>query len=91
MADTELSIGLALFGSGSGQAWILKKCRASIGPNAGAKARFSVNDRVFAIARIEQPSINIAVCNWSDCGWVKLNFFFIKISLKRKVMFLISR
>ena len=32
----ELTIGLGLFGSGSGRAWILKNCRASIGPDAEA-------------------------------------------------------
>ena len=35
-------------------------------------------------------TINIAVHNWCDCGWVKLISFFIKISSKFKVMFLIS-
>ena len=33
---------------------------------------------------------NIVVRNWCDCGWVKLIFFFIKISSGYKVMFLIS-
>ena len=37
-----------------GRAWIWKKCRASIGPDAGAKLRFSVSNRVFAIAGIKQ-------------------------------------
>ena len=50
--STELSIGLGLFGSG--QAWILKNCQASIGPDAGAKSRFSVSVRVFEIDGIKQ-------------------------------------
>ena len=54
-------------------------------PDAGAKSRFSANDRVFAIA----DCINVAVRNWCDCGWAKLIFFFIKISSKFKVTFLI--
>ena len=33
--------------------WILKNCRASIGSDAGAKSRFSMSDRVFAIAGIK--------------------------------------
>ena len=43
-------------GSGSGRArgWILKNCRAAIGPDAGAKSRFSVIDRVFAFAGIKR-------------------------------------
>ena len=41
------------------RAWSLKNCRASIGPDAGAKSRFSVSDWVLAIA----DSINIAVRN----------------------------
>ena len=32
---------------------------------------------------------NNAVRNWCNCGWEKI-IFFIKISLKYKVMFLIS-
>ena len=51
MSKSYLSIGLGLFGSGGlgpAQAWILKNCRASIGPDVGAKSRFSVNDKVFA-------------------------------------------
>ena len=40
--------------SGRVWSWILKNCRASIGPDAGKKLRFSVNDRVFAIAGIKQ-------------------------------------
>ena len=44
--------------SGSGfssrvQVWILKNYRASIGPDAGAKLRFLVSDRVFTIAEIK--------------------------------------
>ena len=47
----ELSIGLGLFGSGSGQAqaWSLKNCQVLIEPEAGEKSRFSVSGRVFAI------------------------------------------
>ena len=46
----ESSIGLGFFGFGSGWAWILKNCRASIGPNAEAKLRFLLSDWVSAIA-----------------------------------------
>ena len=54
--QAELLIGLWLYGSGSGraQAWILKICRVSIGPDAVAKSRYSLSDRVFAIAEIKQ-------------------------------------
>ena len=50
---TKLSIGFGFFGSGSGRAcaWILKSFRASIGPDARAKLRFSVS---FVIAGIKQ-------------------------------------
>ena len=43
-------------GSGSSlvRAWILKNFRASIGPDPGAKSKFSVSDRVFIIAAIKQ-------------------------------------
>ena len=34
--------------------WDLKSCRASIGPDAGAKSRFFMNDRASAIAGIKQ-------------------------------------
>ena len=53
---SELFIGLWLFGSSSGWArdWILKNCRTSIGPYAGAKLNISVSDTVFAIAGIKQ-------------------------------------
>ena len=74
-------------GSDRTRAWILKNCWASAGPEAEAKSILSVSDEVFAIAGIKQ---NIAVCNWCDCGWLKIIFFFIKISAKFKVMFLIS-
>ena len=66
--------------------WILKNCRASIGSDAGAKSRFSVSDRVFAIA----DCINVVIRNWCDCGWLKLIFVCIKISSTYKVMVLIS-
>ena len=42
--------GLGLIGSGSGRAWILKNCLTSIEPDTGAKSRFSVSGRFFAIA-----------------------------------------
>ena len=42
--------------------WILKKCRVSIGPDAGAKWRFSVSDRVYAIAGIKQKDTLQAQC-----------------------------
>ena len=43
-------------GSSSGQAlgWLLKICRASIGPDAGAKSRFLVSHNVIAIAGMTQ-------------------------------------
>ena len=65
LVSTESSIVLRLVGSSSGRAriWILKNCRASMGPDAGAKLRFAVSDRVFAIA----DCINIAVCKWCNC------------------------
>ena len=58
-------VGFGLFGSGSGfsgrvPAWILKNCRASIGPVAGAKSRFSVSDRVFAIDGVKQKEHLVA-------------------------------
>ena len=66
--------------SGRVRTWIFKNCRASIGPDAGAKSRFSVSNMAFAIDGIKRkkktPCINIAVRNWRDCGWVKLVFFF---------------
>ena len=40
--------------SGSGRDEILKNCRASIEPDAGAKSRFSVSYRVFTMAGIKQ-------------------------------------
>ena len=55
----------------------------------GVKSRFSVSDRVFAIAGIT-PCINIAGRNWCDCGWVKLVVICIKVSSKFEVMFWIS-
>ena len=42
--------------SGWVRAWISKICRALIGPDLGAKSRFSVSNRVFAIAEIKQRS-----------------------------------
>ena len=42
------------FRVGSGRARVLKNCRDSIGPDAGAKSRFLVSDRVFAIDGIMQ-------------------------------------
>ena len=35
-------------------AWVLKNCRASIWPDAGTKATFSVRDRDFGIAGIKR-------------------------------------
>ena len=35
-------------------AWILKNCRASIEPDAGAKSRVLMSTRVFAITGIKQ-------------------------------------
>ena len=37
---SQLSIGLGLFESGLGRAWVLKNCRASIGPDAGENRNF---------------------------------------------------
>ena len=42
--------------SGWVRAWISKICWGLIGPDLGAKARFSVSNRVFAIAEIKQRS-----------------------------------
>ena len=47
--------------SGRARAWILKHCRASIRPDAGAKPRFSVSYRVFAIAGIKQGNHLVAL------------------------------
>ena len=70
---SELSIGLGLFVSGSDRhrAWILKNCRALVGPEAGTKSKFSESDKVFAIAHCT----HIAVRNWCDCGWVNSFLF----------------
>ena len=42
--------GVVGYGPGLGRArtWVFENCPALIGPNAGAKSRFSVSDRVFA-------------------------------------------
>ena len=37
------------------RAWILKNCRASVGPDAGVKSKFSVSNRAFAIAGKRTP------------------------------------
>ena len=48
--------------SGRVCAKILKNFRASIGPDAGAKSRFSVNDRAFEIAGIKQREHVVKHC-----------------------------
>ena len=39
-------------GCGPGSSWMMKNCRALIGPDVGAKSRFSEGDRVFTIDRM---------------------------------------
>ena len=73
LVGTELSIGLVLVGFGSGLRLDFEKFRASIGPDAVEKLKFSMSDMLFAIT----DCVNMAVRNWCDCEWVKLIFLFI--------------
>ena len=76
-------------GLGRTRIWILKNYRASIGPDVGAKSRFSVSDRIFAIAGIKPRKhlvqILLLIRNWCECARVKLNFFLLEFlqNLKR--------
>ena len=97
---SQISIGLQLFGSGSRRvrAWILKSCRASIGPGTVAKLKFSVSDGVFTIDGIKQREhlvqilqfVTDVIVDGGDIAISTTHFFFIKTSSKFKIMFLIS-
>ena len=71
----KLSIGLGLFGSGVNRVrvWILKNCPALIGPDPGAKSKFLVSEKVFAIAGLKQRERHVASISLShrcDYRWV---------------------
>ena len=88
MIDKIMLFCIPMFEPGSGGIW--KNCRDSIGPDVAAKSRFSVSDGVFAIDGIKQRKHleNIAVCDWCECGWVKLikksNQIFIILAVLRR-------
>ena len=57
--------------SGRARAWILKNCLASILPDARAKSRFSVSDKIFAINGIKQREhlVHNRCCSLTGVTW----------------------
>ena len=64
--------------SGRGQARILKKHRASTGPNAGAKSRFSVSDKIVGIKQRELFAHTFSLCKWCGCVHKQNSFSFVE-------------